>query len=143
MAKRKTTIKKNEKQQQPERVWRWLVNFWMVIIMFAIVVDFFLRGKYEHIMMPIGMIYVSLLSVYVSTKEFERWFGMYKGRHPGEIGVVLWTLLMMGLIIAKITLGDHYEISPDTVWTYITVITVFIASKTSKLFFTKQTVKAK
>lgn len=134
MKKRK--IKKSE--QQPERVWRWLVNFWMIIIMIAVVVDFFLRGKYEHVVIPLGMIYVSLLSVYVSTKEFERWFGMYKGRHPGEIGVVLWTLLMISLIIFKIYLGDHYEISLDVIWTYVTVVTVFIASRASKLFFTKQ-----
>lgn len=142
MTKRKITTKQRKKEQQPERVWRWLVNFWMIIIMIAIIVDFFLRGKYEHIMMPIGMIYVSLLSVYVSTKEFERWFGMYKGRHPGEIGVVLWTLLIMALIILKLVLGDHYEISPDVIWTYITVISVFIASKASKLFFTRKTTKA-
>lgn len=106
--------------------------------MIAVVVDFFLRGKYEHVVIPLGMIYVSLLSVYVSTKEFERWFGMYKGRHPGEIGVVLWTLLMISLIIFKIYLGDHYEISLDVIWTYVTVVTVFIASRASKLFFTKQ-----
>lgn len=38
----------------------------------------------------------------------------------------------------KIYLGDHYEISLDVIWTYVTVVTVFIASRASKLFFTKQ-----
>ena len=134
---------KNTKTEQPERVWRWLVNFWMVIIMVAVIVDFLMRGKYEHVMLPLGMIYISLLSVYVSTKEFERWFGMYKGRHPGEIGVALWTLLIVTLLVLKIMFGDKYEISPDVIWTYITVISVFIASRASKLFFTHRTTKVR
>jgi hypothetical protein len=129
---------KPKPHEQPERVWRWLVNFWMMILMVAVIADFFMRSRYEFIMLPLGMIYVSLLSVYVSTKEFERWFLIYKRHHPGEIGVMLWTILIISLVVLNAVLGDGYKISPDVVWTYVTVISVFVASRASKLFFTRR-----
>lgn len=122
-------------KSQPERVWRWLVNLWMLIIISLMVADFVLQGRYSQIITPISMVYVSLLSVYVTTKEYERWFLMYKGKHPGEIGVVVWTLLLLVMILICLINGDQYKIQQDVVTTYITVIVVFVITKASKQLF--------
>lgn len=128
-------------QSNPERIWRWLVNLWMAIICGVIVFDFFNFGKFSFLLSPLSLIYISLLSVYVTSKEFERWFLGYKGHHPGEIGVALWTLLMILMVIFNGWLGEKYQISQEVISTYLTVIGIFIVSKGSKLFFRFRTRK--
>jgi hypothetical protein len=125
-------------KNQPEKVWRYLVNFWMIVIVALMLADFILHGKYSEVLSPISMVYVALLSVYVTTKEYERWFLMYKGHHPGEIGVLVWTAMLLFMLVFTLVRGDSYSISQDAITTYITVIVVFVITKASKnLFETK------
>ena len=123
------------RKRSPERIWRWLVNFWMIITCAVVVLDFFLFGKYSFLITPLTLIYISLLSVYVTSKEFQRWFLSYQGRHPGEISVVLWTVLMVLMLALNGWLGKEYHISQEVISTYLTIIGIFVISKGSKTIF--------
>jgi len=81
------------------------------------------------------LLYISLLSVYVTSKEFQRWFLSYQGRHPGEIAVALWTGLIILMLILNGWLGGKYHISQEVISLYLTIISIFIVSKGSKAFY--------
>jgi hypothetical protein len=76
-----------------------------------------------------------LLSVYVTSKEFQRWFLSYQGHHPGEIAVFIWTALIIMMIILNGWLGKEYRISQEVISTYLTIVSIFIVSKGSKVFY--------
>jgi drug/metabolite transporter (DMT)-like permease len=123
------------KQSRPEKIWRWLVNIWMIVTCAVVVVDFFSFGRYSFLLSPLALLYISLLSVYVTSKEFQRWFLSYQGHHPGEIAVFIWTVLIIMMIILNGWLGKEYRISQEVISTYLTIVSIFIVSKGSKVFY--------
>ena len=123
------------KNSHPEKYWRWLANLWMSITILVIIIDFFSANRYTFLVSPLTILYITLLSVYITSKEFERWFKNYQGHHPGELALVFWTILMLGLVVADFYLGPAYHISSDVISTYLVVIGLFIASKSSKSLY--------
>ncbi len=125
----------SKKVSYSEKYWRWLANLWMTVTILVIVMDFLSAGKYTFLITPLSVLYITLLSVYITSKEFERWFKSYQGHHPGELALVFWTLLILGLVCANAYLGSGYHISSDVISTYLVVIGLFIASKSSKSLY--------
>ncbi|MDB5253963.1 MAG: hypothetical protein JWL80_29 [Parcubacteria group bacterium] len=115
--------------------WRYTVNFWTVLLFIIIIRDFMLRGALENLLGPAAAIYVASLAVYSAEKEFERWQDYRIGRHPGEIYVVLWTLLLFGLFVADYLQGSDYKISSEVISTYIVVLGILALTKRSKNLF--------
>lgn len=115
-----------------EKLWRILADTWTFFIVIFLVFDFFHFNKYDYLTATFSVIYTAVLSLYVGTKEFERWCDYYEGRHPGEWFIIGWTALMVFLISAKIFLGDKYSISPETVADYIIVLSLFALTQKSK-----------
>jgi len=111
---------------------RWLANTWMALTIIFIIFNFLSNNKYGFILSPLTLLYISLLSVYVTSKEFDRWYRNYNGRHPGEIAIVLWTFLIAGMLILNFCLGKDYHIPSEVVSTYAAVVGIFIISKKSK-----------
>ena len=72
---------------------------------------------------------------YISSKEFKRWFSHCEGHHPGEIALVIWTVLIFLLIASNAYLGANYHISQDIISTYLVVIVLFIASRGSRAIY--------
>jgi len=120
---------------QNERVWRILTNLWTVIVLGFIVVNFAEKNRYEPLVAPVNALYAGLLTLYVGTKEFDRWYERHAGRHPGELFVIFWTALMVSLVIANIVLGPAYLIPSDVVATYIAVLTLFALTQQSKKLY--------
>lgn len=114
-----------------EKIWRVLADFWTVVLIAFLILDFFSFNSYDY--PPVfSVIYVVILSIYVGTKEFERWRDVYEGRHPGELFIIVWTILMLFLFSAKLFLGDKYAVSPEAVADYIIVLSLFALTKRSK-----------
>ena len=115
-----------------ERYWRWLANIWLTVMVVIILIDFWSAGKYVFLISPISILYITLLTIYISSKEFKRWLNHYHGRHPGEIALVIWTVLMFILIASNAYLGANYHITQEIVSTYLAVIVLFIVSRGSR-----------
>ncbi len=114
-----------------EKVWRLLADFWTVVLIAFLILDFFSFNSYDY--PPVfSVIYVVVLSLYVGTKEFERWCTVYEGRHPGELFIIVWTILMLFLFSAKFVLGGKYAVSPEAVADYIIVLSLFALTQRSK-----------
>ncbi len=115
--------------------WRWLTNVWTVLIFLLILDDYFTLGSHDNIIGPICAIYVAALAIFSAEKEFERWQFYAVGRHPGEVYVIAWTLLIVGIFIAAFLTGSSYIMSPEVISTYIAVLAILAVTKKSKMIF--------
>lgn len=112
--------------------WRKLINAWSFLFFGMILIDLVNYNLYENILNVISSIYISILAIYVSNKEFERWYDKHKGNHPGEFFVVVWSVIIASLLICDFVLKDLYDIPGSLVSSYIAVLTILVITKKSK-----------
>jgi len=117
------------------RFWRYLANTWTVLFFILIIEDFIHAGAYASIIGPVAAIYIASLAVYSAEKEFERWQFYSLGKHPGEIYIGLWTLLIFSILLATILTGSDYKLEPEVTSTYIVVLGILAITKRSKAIF--------
>jgi len=116
---------------QNEKIWRILTNFWTIIFIAFLILDFFQFNKFEYLTVPFSVIYAGVLGLYASTKEFDRWYEMHEGRHPGELFVILWTVVIFALLGISFFIGG-YRVSSEAIADYIMVLSVFALTQKSK-----------
>ena len=115
-----------------EKIWRILTNFWTVIFLLFLGANFFSMNRYDHLIAPFSVVYIGILGLYVGTKEFDRWYEMHEGRHPGEWFVFTWTVVIFVLIAVSFFLGKDYKVSSEAIADYIMVLSVFALTQKSK-----------
>lgn len=121
--------------------WRNLINAWSILFFFVIIYDFFTRNANAEILNVISVIYIGTLAIYVSNKEFERWYDNHHRQHPGEIFVIIWSILIISLIIADFVEQSHYNIPTSVVSSYIAVLTILAITRKSKQTYQSRRVK--
>src|ERR1035437_10830037 len=89
--------------------WRNLTNVWTVIFFAAILYDFHTNNSLDarDILLPIAVIYDAVLAVYSAEKEFRRWHDSHTMIHPGELYIILWTILVFGIL--GISIVEHTD----------------------------------
>lgn len=122
----------NAKQIINDRMWRYMTNLWCVVAYAAIIYDFIYDHALGDLLPSILVIYIALLSIFVGVKEFERWYEIRDGRHPGEIFVYGWTALIVGILIAKIVLNKPYLFPGEVLSSYIAVLSIMAITRKSK-----------
>jgi hypothetical protein len=70
--------------------------------------------------------------LYAGTKEFDRWYEIHEGRHPGELFVLGWTILIFCLLSLSVALGKDFRVSSEAIADYIMVLSVFALTQKSK-----------
>ena len=115
-----------------EKIWRVLTNFWTVIFIVFVIFDFFSKNAYDFLVVPFSVVYVAALGLYVGTKEFDRWYEIHNGRHPGELFIIAWTVLVVFLIGASIVMGKDYRVPTEIIADYIAVLSIFALTQKSK-----------
>lgn len=115
-----------------EKTWRIITNFWTFIFLPFLVVNFWSQGQYNFLIAPMSAVYLGVLSLYAGTKEFQRWYDTHRGRHPGEIFVIIWTGVIVVLLGVSLVSGGEYPVAPEIVASYIMVLTVFALTQQSK-----------
>jgi phosphatidylserine synthase len=117
---------------QNEKIWRILTNVWTMVFVAFLIFDFFSFNRFEYLTVPFSIIYVGVLGLYVSTKEFDRWYEMHEGRHPGELFVILWTLMIFAVLGISFFSQGEYKVSSEAIADYIMVLSVFSLTQKSK-----------
>lgn len=113
-------------------VWRHLVSLWSIVIYSVILIDYYTHNGLPEFLGPVSAVYIAILAVYTAQKEFERWHDYNIGRHPGEVYVFAWTILIVVLLVLEFTHRDLYKL-PDIVFTtYIVVLGILAITKKSK-----------
>jgi hypothetical protein len=115
-----------------ERIWRFLTNFWTVALLLSLIANFITHGQYDFVGMSFSIIYVGVLGLYVGTKEFDRWYEIHDSRHPGEIFIAAWTIVIFAMLGAQFFLGKGYVVSQEAIADYIMVLSVFALTQKSK-----------
>ncbi len=118
--------------------WRYITNFWCLVSYAAIIYDFIYNNALSEILPSILVIYVALLVIFAGVKEFERWYEFRRDRHPGEIFVIGWTVLVMGVLIAKVALHKEYHIPEEILSTYIAVLSIMAITQKSRRLKTER-----
>jgi uncharacterized membrane protein YhaH (DUF805 family) len=119
--------------------WRKLANIWTILFLGLIISDFVTAGSYQYLIPAFSVIYGAILSIFVGTKEFQRWYNLYHSKkHPGEVFVFLWTVLILFIFIYSWIFKNKYVISSDIISVYVMVLTVFAISQGSKKAYNKK-----
>jgi len=124
------------------KISRLLVNFWTFIFFAAIIYDFLNHNilAQNEIMLAVAAIYGTFLGIYSAEKEFRRWHHMHCGMHPGEVYVVVWTVLIIGLILADIGFNIQYHMPAEVSASYIAVISILAITRESKNYYKRKKV---
>ncbi len=115
-----------------ERIWRIISTIWTIAFMIFLTANFFAMDKYDGLNAPLSAVYAGILTLYVTTKEFDRWYDFHDGRHPGEIFVIGWTILMFALSTIAFFSVKQYHIAPEVTANYILVLSIFALTQKSK-----------
>ncbi len=123
----------NKSVFENERIWRFLTNFWTAIFFALIFINFFGNDAYNFLVIPLSIVYTGILSIFVATKEFDRWYEIHDSRHPGEMFVIAWTVVVVLLLLLSFLFGKEFHSPSDTISAvYIAVLTLFAISQKSK-----------
>ncbi len=115
--------------------WRYLINFWSVVFFTVIILDFFANNAYSDLLNILTAIYISTLAIYVSNKEFERWYDKHESKHPGEIFVVVWSALVFCLFFLDFIYQGAYQMPNSIISSYIAVLTLLAVTRKSKQMY--------
>ncbi len=115
-----------------DKYWLYLTYFWSFVAFTAIIYDFVYNNSLGSFLSPILVVYIAVLTIYVGVKEFERWCEFHKGRHPGEVFILMWTLMIFGILISQFVLKKPYKIPDEVISTYIAVLGILAITSKSK-----------
>lgn len=109
-----------------------ILNFWTILTIILFSIDFFSGNKYDTSASAIGIIYLAILGIYISEKEYARWKVKFMSRYLGEWFVVAWTVLMFIFVILAPLSNGYYRIPGEFAIVYTGVIAAFAISQHSK-----------
>lgn len=115
------------------------MNFWTLAVFGAIGFNFIQNGSFKGGLDALLAIYIALLAIYAGDKEFEQWHDHHSSRHPGEIYVVLWTLIIVALVIGDfIFKKDNAGLTSEIAATYIAVLSILAITRRSKAVYQRK-----
>lgn len=115
-----------------EKIWRVLTNVWTFLFLGFLLFNFFQKDSYSFLVAPLSVVYIGVLGLFVGTKEFDRWYDLHDGRHPGEYFVIAWTIIIFVLFCISFALKDQYHIPTEAITDYLVVLSVFALTQKSK-----------
>lgn len=118
-----------------ERIWRWLTNIWTVLYIAFLFAEFFSMSRYSFLVVPLSFLYIGVLGIYVSTKEFDRWYADHRRQHPGEWFVAVWTVVIFLLFFLSVYFEREFALAHEAVAVYIAVLSIFAITQRSKMLY--------
>ena len=118
--------------------WRFILNGWSIVLFGVIVWDFVTNNGLHDIVGPIAAIYTAILAIFSAEKEFGRWYESVSGRHFGEVYVVVWTLLLLGIFGVDAIFQRSYEMPSEIISTFIAVLGILAITNRSKKLFKRK-----
>ena len=116
------------------KFWRFLTHFWGLITAFFFIINFLNIMDLSNVLQTLTIVYISILSIFSSIKEFNRWQNnKFTSLHKGEIFVIFYTILMITFIIFSALNPDQYQIQGEFTATYLSILGIFAITNKSKL----------
>ena len=109
-----------------------ILNLWSIITITMFMVDFISGNRYDTSTSSVGVIYLIILGIYVSDKEYSRWKNNFVSRFLGESFVVAWTIMMVMFVVLAPLSDGYFKIPADFAFIYTSVIGTFAITMHSK-----------
>ena len=109
-----------------------ILNFWTVLAMAFFLADFFSGHRFDVSASSIGVIYLAILGIYTSEKEYVRWRYKFQSKFTGEGFVIAWTVIMALFVILAPLSHGNYKVPEEFAVMYTAIIGVFAVSHHSK-----------
>ncbi|OGY43370.1 MAG: hypothetical protein A2729_04305 [Candidatus Buchananbacteria bacterium RIFCSPHIGHO2_01_FULL_39_14] len=120
-----------------------ILNLWTILTIAIFAADFFSGNKFDSSASAIGIIYLAILSIYASEKEYTRWKNHFISKYLGESFVIVWTIVMaIFAVIAPLSAGQ-FKIPAEFAIIYTSVIGVYAITQHSKVLHDKRRPLAK
>jgi len=132
-------MKKKIKHQERLLFWRILTYIWGILAGTFFILDFFKLLNCSNSLRTLAVIYICVLSIFTSIKEFHRWKNKkFFSRYKGEIFVFAYTLIMLLFLILEIKNPEQYKIHGAFTTTYLSILGIFAISYNSKYLKNKK-----
>lgn len=119
--------------RQELNIWRVLTHFWGLLTAICFILTFFNTFDLSEALASLVFIYIPVLSLFTSIKEFHRWQDKnFISNHSGEFFVFLWTLLLIIFILLTAWRPNLYDIPGEFAATYIGILGIFALSRESR-----------
>lgn len=115
--------------------WWYLVSFWTILVFGGVITNSLTNNEFEDILGPLLAVYIGILAIYVGDKELERWHNSHISSHPGEIFVLVWTLILVGLAVCEFIMRGNCHIPSELVSAYIAVVSILALTQRSKSLY--------
>lgn len=125
MTKHTTTVRHR-------RILKGILNLWTIITITMFMVDFISGNRYDTSSSAIGVIYLIILGIYVSDKEYSRWQNNFASRFLGEGFVVAWTVMMVLFVVLAPLSDGYFRIPAEFAFIYTSVVGTFAITMHSK-----------
>ena len=116
--------------------YRWtlkiILNTWTIVAITIFSVDFLSQNKINSSASAIGIIYLGILGIYASEKEYSRWKKKFESDHIGELFVIAWTVVMIFFVFVATFSKGIYTLPGEFAIVYTSVIGVFAITARSK-----------
>ena len=124
---------KKDKYKEQLLFWRILTYFWGVLTAVFFIINFFHIVDYSHSLKTLVIVYISVLSIFTSIKEFQRWkTKKFLSKYKGEVFVIGYTILMIIFIFLNARSPMTYNIPSEFTATYLSILGIFAISYNSK-----------
>lgn len=130
------TLQQVEKSN--DKIWRQLSNLWTFAAMGFFLFDFFAGDRYSGLAAAVSIIYITILGIYVGTKEFDRWQEQHHSKRKGELFIIIWTILIFFFIITALFSNGKYRMPSEFTATYIALLSIFALTQRSKFLHNKR-----
>lgn len=109
-----------------------ILNLWTIITLVLFCLDFFSGNKFDTAASMIGWIYLAILGIYTSEKEYDRWKTKFTSRFLGETFLGLWTAMMVVFVIAAPLSDGAFKVPAEFAVVYTSVVGIFALTQHSK-----------
>ena len=117
------------------KFWRYLTHFWGILTAIFFILTFLNIMDFSDVLKTLTIVYISILSIFSSVKEFNRWKNKeFLSIHKGELFIILYTVLMVVFVILNALYPHKYHILSEFTVTYLSILGIFaITNKSKKL----------
>ncbi|MFA6215267.1 MAG: hypothetical protein WC768_01720 [Patescibacteria group bacterium] len=113
-----------------------ILNLWTIITIVLFMADFFSGNRFDTQSTAIGIIYLGILGVYITEKEYTRWeHKRFISRFLGEGFVGFWSAMMIMFVIIATFSGGQFKIPQDFAVVYTSIVAAFAITQHSKSLY--------
>ncbi|HLC89694.1 MAG TPA: hypothetical protein VJG65_01915 [Patescibacteria group bacterium] len=109
-----------------------ILDLWTIVTIIVFIADFFSANIFDSSASAVGIIYLAILGIYATDKEYLRWRNHFVSRFLGESYIVIWTAIMIIFVLTATFSAGRYRLPAEFAIIYTSIIGIFALTQHSK-----------